>query len=370
MTEKENINESVASKNEQTTSHNPNLTQDVVELNTLKRKVLRNTILVIFVILLVVSNMAYLVYLSLQEKPQMPVIPDYTAQFNELKNTTNALGQLQELNLKTQAKNEEFSKKIELLTKKLDNLDASQREIELRLGDEESVSMWQLSEIKYLITLAQRKVVIDKDVNTAIALLKEADSVVVALDDPRAFKLRQTLASEINLLGNFKIVDEEKVLLQLNEVIKNVYYMPVNVAPRQVKLEQEVSANINDWYENLKISLNNFLEKFIVIRKVEERKDFIPPTQAEILKENIVLKLSLAQKAYYNSDIKIYKELLKDAKLLIQHYFVANSQLVINSLKMLDTLTTEKHKELVLPNYLQSAVEVREFINTVETVKK
>ena len=64
MTEKENINESVASKNEQTTSHNPNLTQDVVELNTLKRKVLRNTILVIFVILLVVSNMAYLVYLS------------------------------------------------------------------------------------------------------------------------------------------------------------------------------------------------------------------------------------------------------------------------------------------------------------------
>ena len=230
--------------------------------------------------------------------------------------------------------------------------------------------MWQLSEIKYLISLAQRKVVIDKDVNTAIALLKEADSVVVALDDPRAFKLRQTLASEINLLGNFKIVDEEKVLLQLNEVIKNVYYLPVNVAPRQVKLEQEVSANINDWYENLKISLNNFLEKFIVIRKVEERKDFIPPTQAEILKENIVLKLSLAQKAYYNSDIKIYKELLKDAKLLIQHYFVANSQLVINSLKMLDTLTTEKHKELVLPNYLQSAVEVREFINTVETVKK
>ena len=59
MTEKENINESVASKNEQTTSHNPNLTQDVVELNTLKRKVLRNAILVIFVILLVVSNISH-----------------------------------------------------------------------------------------------------------------------------------------------------------------------------------------------------------------------------------------------------------------------------------------------------------------------
>lgn len=248
------------------------------------------------------------------------------------------------------------------------NYDAMQSEvarINAKLGEEKTTSLsWAVFDAKYLLTLANRKVVIDRDYTTAISLLKEADTVIAGVNDPRTRKLREAIASDLNALGNIPAIDYEKPLLRINELISNVSKMKIK-GLKKVNLVEEgtVSENVDDWWDNLKTSMGSFVNSFVVIKRKDATDTaLMAPDNEAFLRANLENYLLLAAKACFYREQELYSQYLNRARELTETYFDETDPVVQNTLKGINETAAEKIASTDV-RFLNSTVEIGKFIN-------
>lgn len=248
------------------------------------------------------------------------------------------------------------------------NYDAMQSEvarINAKLGEEKTTSLsWAVFDAKYLLTLANRKVVIDRDYATAISLLKEADTVIAGVNDPRTRKLREAIASDLNALGNIPAIDYEKPLLRINELISNVSKMKIK-GLKKVNLVEEgtVSENVDDWWDNLKTSMGTFVNSFVVIKRKDATDTaLMAPDNEAFLRANLENYLLLAAKACFYREQELYSQYLNRARELTETYFDEADPVVQNTLKGINETAAEKIASTDV-RFLNSTVEIGKFIN-------
>lgn len=249
------------------------------------------------------------------------------------------------------------------------NYDAMKAEIarlSAKLGEEKSSNAlsWAVFDAKYLLTLANRKVVIDRDYATAIALLKEADTVIAGVNDPRTRKIRESIASDLNALGNIPVIDYEKPLLRINELIGNVSKMKIKGLER-VNLVEEgtVSENVDDWWQNLKTSMGSFVNSFVVIKRKDVTDTaLMAPDNEAFLRANLENYLLLAAKSCFYREQELYVQYLNRARELTETYFDSEDPVVQNTLKGIAETAAEKISSTDV-KYLQSTVEISNFVN-------
>ncbi|MBP3749639.1 MAG: uroporphyrinogen-III C-methyltransferase [Ruminobacter sp.] len=248
------------------------------------------------------------------------------------------------------------------------NYDAMQSEvarINAKLGEEKTTSLsWAVFDAKYLLTLANRKVVIDRDYATAISLLKEADTVIAGVNDPRTRKLREAIASDLNALGNIPAIDYEKPLLRINELISNVSKMKIK-GLKKVNLVEEgtVSENVDDWWDNLKTSMGSFVNSFVVIKRKDATDTaLMAPDNEAFLRANLENYLLLAAKACFYREQELYSQYLNRARELTETYFDETDPVVQNTLKGINETAAEKIASTDV-RFLNSTVEIGKFIN-------
>ena len=248
------------------------------------------------------------------------------------------------------------------------NYDAMQSEvarINAKLGEEKTTSLsWAVFDAKYLLTLANRKVVIDRDYATAISLLKEADTVIAGVNDPRTRKLREAIASDLNALGNIPAIDYEKPLLRINELISNVSKMKIK-GLKKVNLVEEgtVSENVDDWWDNLKTSMGSFVNSFVVIKRKDATDTaLMAPDNEAFLGANLENYLLLAAKACFYREQELYSQYLNRARELTETYFDETDPVVQNTLKGINETAAEKIASTDV-RFLNSTVEIGKFIN-------
>ena len=248
------------------------------------------------------------------------------------------------------------------------NYDAMQSEvarINAKLGEEKTTSLsWAVFDAKYLLTLANRKVVIDRDYATAISLLKEADTVIAGVNDPRTRKLREAIASDLNALGNIPAIDYEKPLLRINELISNVSKMKIK-GLKKVNLVEEgtVSENVDDWWDNLKTSMGTFVNSFVVIKRKDATDTaLMAPDNEAFLRANLENYLLLAAKACFYREQELYSQYLNRARELTETYFDETDPVVQNTLKGINETAAEKIASTDV-RFLNSTVEIGKFIN-------
>ena len=248
------------------------------------------------------------------------------------------------------------------------NYDAMQSEvarINAKLGEEKTTSLsWAVFDAKYLLTLANRKVVIDRDYATAISLLKEADTVIAGVNDPRTRKLREAIASDLNALGNIPAIDYEKPLLRINELISNVSKMKIK-GLKKVNLVEDgtVSENVDDWWDNLKTSMGSFVNSFVVIKRKDATDTaLMAPDNEAFLRANLENYLLLAAKACFYREQELYSQYLNRARELTETYFDETDPVVQNTLKGINETAAEKIASTDV-RFLNSTVEIGKFIN-------
>lgn len=248
------------------------------------------------------------------------------------------------------------------------NYDAMQSEvarINAKLGEEKTTSLsWAVFDAKYLLTLANRKVVIDRDYATAISLLKEADTVIAGVNDPRTRKLREAIASDLNALGNIPAIDYEKPLLRINELISNVSKMKIK-GLKKVNLVEEgtVSENVDDWWDNLKTSMGTFVNSFVVIKRKDATDTaLMAPDNEAFLRANLENYLLLAAKACFYREQELCSQYLNRARELTETYFDETDPVVQNTLKGINETAAEKIASTDV-RFLNSTVEIGKFIN-------
>lgn len=364
-TENEGVSEGAeASK----TYENQNEGELLESLERLQGKQRRNTVC-IFVLAVMLFGFAG--YELTRPEVKIPPQIDYSSDISNLKSSMSALdssvkniagglstkldsGALGSVNAQLSGIDNSFSA-----------IQAEIAKINAKLGEEKTVNLsWAVFDAKYLLTLANRKVVIDRDYVTAISLLKEADTVIAGINDPRTRKIRESIASDLNVLGNIPSIDHEKTLLRINELIGNVSKMRIKGLKKVDLLESsEVSGNVDDWWGNLKASFSSFVNSFVVIKRKEVTDTaLIAPDNEAFLRANLENYLLLAAKACFYREQELYTQYLTKAHELVEKYFDNTDPVVVNTLKGITETASEKIATEDV-KYLNSTVEISNFIN-------
>lgn len=184
---------------------------------------------------------------------------------------------------------------------------------------------WILAEVEYLVNLTGRKIWLEKDIPSAVALLVAADQRVVELSDASLSVLRAAILEDVNMLQALPKLDPDGLVLSLSALERRIDKLAIiglNEPSESVEAEVAISSDINDWKENLTASWSSFVNSFIVINKRDTKLEaLLSPEQRWFLKENVRHALTKAELAVYRERQDVYDEALKSALSLLNDYY-------------------------------------------------
>lgn len=253
--------------------------------------------------------------------------------------------QLQQLIVFSQAASEQIGALHQEVAVKEQSLSALKQEVQ-RLANQakaEQPNDWLLTEADFLLNNALRKLVLDNDVDTSIALLKVADETLSKVALPEVTSVRNAIHADLKNLLSLNNVDQNAIMQDLSELANNVDELTVlNVNFDEDPNNDKLTDSLDDWKENAEKSAVSFLNHFIrVTPKKANDKALLAPNQDIYLRENIRLRLQIAILSVPRQQDDLYKQSLQTVASWIRTYFDTNTDVAQNFLKNLDELAEQ-----------------------------
>lgn len=226
---------------------------------------------------------------------------------------------------------------------------------------------WLASEALYLVNLAERKIIIDQDVDTALMLLANANNRLAAMNDPSVFPLRKSISEDVAKLHGVKQPDRDSLYLSLSGILDQVntlkfshIYIPTAT---EVEPESGVSNEIQDWQSNLKTSFSRFMSNFVTIKHRELAiEPQIPVQQQWFIRANITRQLLVAQQNILLQNNALYNDGIVRSLAWMQQYFDLDDPQVVATINTLSELQN-RNIELKLPTKLGSQSELANYVS-------
>lgn len=182
-----------------------------------------------------------------------------------------------------------------------------------------------LTEINYLINLANLYLQINHNPTNAMQILLMAEQMVKTLADPRLSPLIQALASDINRLKAIPVIDTGDLLLRLQllgESINQLELIRQQITlPAQINSVPQNQAQNQHWYQRALFSLWSHLKGLLVIRYNSQTQPVLSPDQRELVRQNLEFTLKEAQWAVLlNKQNLYYQSLIRVRQLLLNYY--------------------------------------------------
>lgn len=186
---------------------------------------------------------------------------------------------------------------------------------------------WTLSEVNYLVFMANERLRAAHDLPTALIQLEAADGRLKQLGDPAFLPIQQSLAKDIATLRHTPAVNKQVIWEQLNllsQDAEKLVFKTVENTSTVVALKESASAALADpaWKKALKNSWQEFKS---LIRVSKEVDNPVPPILSSLERGQIVQTLQLlcaqAQWALLQSDKLIYESSLKQLEKMVDQYF-------------------------------------------------
>ena len=201
---------------------------------------------------------------------------------------------------------------------------------------------WSRAEALFLMEIAQRSLVLDRDVATAIAALESADSRLAAARDPGLTSVRQQLATDLQALRAVRIPDRTGLLTRLSAAESEVLRMPVKGL---IAVERE-SNGAEDlptgWFARARAVLSNALAGLIRVRRVDERGGTIVTDDEQLVRrQHLQLLLFTSRTAVARHDQAAYRGSLASARQWLVEFFDSTSpstQAVLREIQMLEAV--------------------------------
>lgn len=209
---------------------------------------------------------------------------------------------------------------INLLTETQNTLKSAIDKIQSELGANQT--QWIVSETEQLLLIANRRLQLARDVNSALAALRAADRQLELLASPSLLPVRREIAREISLLEALERTDVAGISLRLGALAEGVDELPVAPsvqAPQGQAAEAQV-ARANG--ESAAPSLWSDLLSLVRIRRHENApRPPLPPEQQYYARENFRLMLYGAQHALLQGNAATYQQNLRAASQWVADYF-------------------------------------------------
>lgn len=208
---------------------------------------------------------------------------------------------------------------------------------------------WILSEVEYLLLIANHGLTLSGDVNTAIRALESADTRLLDMGDPSIISIRSAIADELAKLQSVPQVDMSGVMLKLGSLIKQIPKLVVlnsevpgveSLLQTEVKtvVKQEAAPatgnsdqtalsehSMAQYREQAMQALNKFLNELknlVVVRKKEARTlALVTPQQEFFTRQMLALKLDMARKALWDGRNQWFHQLIDEAIELLRKHF-------------------------------------------------
>lgn len=338
---------------------------------TAKPKKKRKWIFVLFLLVLVAgaSFLSFQLWQQLYgvQKITQKQIDALNAQIATLQKSIKNLQADQDKNVLLNARIDSIDKQQQILESSLKGLTAQTQQQPQNSDD------WTLAEIAYLLTIANHRVLLVQDIDGALTALKVADERLRRLNNPSLLQVRTQLTKDINNLRLVKQPDMTGLAIQLAEYAANIENLPLlKSAPFSQNNQKDSTESANT--EHLKNtqtwravfhSIAVEITKLAKIRYNDEAEtQFLSPTQAALIVQNLRLVLESARFSVLRRDKENFVLSLKAVEKMLKTYYDLKDsavKILLMDLKAMQAIDLKPE----LPNILGSLQILRRLFNAV-----
>ena len=184
-------------------------------------------------------------------------------------------------------------------------------------------SAYLLNEVEAMLRLAQQRLLLAKDVPTAIALMVASDEILRDMNDSAVYSVRDAIASDLASLRSVPEIDVQGLYVRLSALSQRVPDLLFNNGTEEQVASGEVLGKENEGFFS---GVMSQLGKFITIRRLDAPLEpMVTAEQGYYIRQNIQLLLEQAQLALWRNQEAIYRNNLDQAITNIELYFSDNS---------------------------------------------
>lgn len=195
---------------------------------------------------------------------------------------------------------------------------------------------WMVAEVAYLLRIANHRLLMERDVDSALHLLTAADTILLELDDFGLYQVRAELADEILALKNVESNDVQGIYLRIEAVKGDLVELPLQLPEYLLdtgatgQSAQEVSL-----WEALVDQFSGYLR----FRRFDgSTKPLLAPEEARYLELNLRLMLERAQLAALRREQTVYAGSLTSAAQWLGAYLDTTDESIARSMAELTAL--------------------------------
>lgn len=202
---------------------------------------------------------------------------------------------------------------------------------------------WLMAEAEYLVKLANQRLLLVKDVPTALAALKAADARLAEVADPALLNIRKILAGDIQKLKNIPGIDVAGLSITLSTLANNIPNLPLRTPdPKTHKLDEAGKTTATHQVKSIKdlpSAIWQDIKSLIVIRHHQQPVEpLLSPEQHFFLVQNLALLLEQARLALLNGQNEIYQDRLNATAKWVSQFFDPEHNVTRNMLATIKEL--------------------------------
>jgi len=218
---------------------------------------------------------------------------------------------------------------------------------------------WRVAEVDYLMALANHRLQLTGDVDTARTALLDADKRLRQIADPGLNGVRMALADEIKSLDGVEQPDIAGMANQLSALVGGIEQLPLSNREHQREpMPAQADDNVSSWRE-LPGKLLAEIRSLVVIRRHDHPiEPLLPPPEKHYLAQNLGLKLEQARLALLRRDDAVFHANIADTQSWVERYFDKQEATVQSALDNLTAMQLAKLRP-ELPDISKSLRELR-----------
>jgi uroporphyrin-III C-methyltransferase len=271
---------------------------------------------------------------------------DRLDQVNDLARTVaadrNALqGELQSLAERERRSERDLLSRFDALNalpKQVQDLNTTVQELHTR--SEGPQRAWSRAEALFLMEIAQRSLVLDRDVTTAIAALESADSRLASVRDPALTTVRQQLANELQALRTTRVPDRTGVLTRLSAAEEAAERVPVAGIVAIERNTDDEDTLPDGFFARARAIVVRALAGLVRVRDVDERGGSVVTMDEQLVRrQHLQLLLFSARTAVVRHDQPTYRGALSDARQWLGEFFdigATGTQALLKEIQLLE----------------------------------
>jgi uroporphyrin-3 C-methyltransferase len=185
---------------------------------------------------------------------------------------------------------------------------------------------WLLAEARYLLRLANQRLLMAGDATGAEALLGSVDSILLQLDDARLHEVRAAVAADLAAVRAMPKIDVEGIYLRLAALQEQADALALFKLP--ARAEQAAPTPEQGWRGRLRQGYEAALAKlsrYVVIRRRDVPVQALMDPQWEgLVRQNLRMLLEQAQVALLSGNGRLYRESLQRAQRWVGEFFASD----------------------------------------------